>query len=128
MTLHAYQSVRKATLVEGASPHQLTAMLYDGALSNIAIAREHLAQGKRNELYKHIDKTIAIVQELQGSLKDYQTDKLSGNLFELYGYIIDTLVSSNKNMDDEGLGICAHLLDVLRDAWQSIAPDTVAAA
>lgn len=128
MTLHAYQSVRKATLVEGASPHQLIEMLYDGALSNIAIAREHLSNGKHNELHRHVDKAIAIVQELQGSLKDYQTNELSGNLFELYSYIIRTLVSSNGSLDDEGFGVCAHLLDILRDAWQAIAPESIAAA
>lgn len=128
MTLHAYQSVRKATLVEGATPHQLIELLYDGALSNIAIAREHLSQGRRSQLHTHVDKATAIVQELQGSLKDYQTNELSGNLFELYSYIIATLISSDRNMDDEGLGVCAHLLDVLRDAWQSIAPESIEAA
>ena len=128
MTLHAYQTVRKATLVEGASPHQLIEMLYDGALSNIAIARQHLSQGNRDRMHHHIDKTIAIVQELQGSLKDYDTNDLSANLFELYSYIVTTMVASGKNMDDEGLGVCAHLIDVLRDAWQAIAPETAAVA
>lgn len=127
MTLSAYQSVRKATLVEGATPHQLIEMLYDGALSNIAIARQCLAQKNRQQLHFHSDKAIAIVQELQGSLKDYDTNELSANLFELYSYIISTLISSEKAMDDEGFGVCAHLLDVLRDAWQSIAPESVAA-
>ncbi|MFK8079278.1 MAG: flagellar export chaperone FliS [Granulosicoccus sp.] len=128
MTLHAYQSVRKATLVEGASPHQLIEMLYDGALSNIAIAREHLSQDRRAELHKHVNKALAIVQELQGSLKDYETNEIAGNLFELYSYIIATLISANKNLDDEGFGVCAHLLDVLRDAWKAITPESVKAA
>ena len=128
MTLHAYQSVRKASLVEGATPYQLIALLYDGALSNIAIARQHLARGDRNGLHYHTDKTIAIVQELQGSLKNYETEELAGNLFELYSYIVRTLISSETQMDDEGFGVCAHLLDVLRDAWQSIAPENVEAA
>lgn len=128
MTIHAYQSVRKATLVEGATPHQLIEMLYDGALSNIAIARNHLSMNNRGDMHRHVDKAMAIVQELQGSLKDYETNELSGNLFELYSYIVSTLITSEKNMDDEGFGVCAHLLDVLRDAWQSIASESVAAA
>jgi len=127
MTLSAYKSVRKATLVEGATPHRLIEMLYDGALSNIAIARQCIAQNSRQQLHIHSDKAIAIVQELQGSLKDYDTNELSANLFELYSYIISTLISSERTMDDEGFGVCAHLLDVLRDAWQSIAPESVAA-
>lgn len=128
MTLLAYQTVRKATLVEGATPHQLIEMLYDGALSNIAIARQCLMQSNRSQMHIHSDKAIAIVQELQGSLKDYESNELSGNLFELYTYIISTLIASEKSMDDEGFGVCAHLLDVLRDAWQTIAPESVAAA
>ncbi len=128
MTLQAYKSVRKATLVEGASPHQLIALLYDGALSNIAIARQHVAHGRRGDLHRHNDKAIAIIQELQSSLKDYETNELAGNLFELYRYIVATLITSEKNMDDEGFGVCAHLIDVLRDAWQAIAPESLAAA
>ena len=128
MTLHAYQSVRKASLVEGATPHQLIALLYDGSLSNIAIARQHLARGDRSGLHHHTDKTVAIVQELQGSLKNYETDELASNLFELYSYIVRTLFSSERDMDDEGFGVCAHLLDILRDAWHSIAPENVEAA
>ncbi len=128
MTINAYQSVRKATLVEGASPHQLIEMLYDGALSNIAIAREHMSHAKRSDVHRHVDKALAIVQELQASLKDIDSNEISANLFELYSYICTTLISSDMNMDDEGLGVCAHLLDVLRDAWQAISPEVAAAA
>ena len=128
MTLHAYESVRKASLIEGATPHKLIELLYDGALSNIAVARQFLVQGNRNGVHIHVDKTMAIVHELQSSLKDYETNELSGNLFELYTYIVNTLISSEQQMDDEGFGVCAHLLDVLRDAWKSIAPENAVAA
>ncbi len=128
MTINAYQSVRKATLVEGATPHQLIAMLYDGALSNIAIAREHLMHGRRPDLHRNVDKALAIVQELQASLADIESNEISANLYELYSYICTTLIASERNMDDEGLGVCAHLLDVLRDAWQAISPEVAAAA
>lgn len=128
MTLHAYQSVRKATLVEGATPHQLTEMLYDGALSNIAIARQHLSQNRHDLMHVHVDKAIAIVQELQGSLKDYDTNELAGNLFELYSYIVATLIAASRQRSDDDFGVCAHLIDVLRDAWQSISPEKAAAA
>lgn len=127
MTLHAYQSVKKATLVEGVSSHQLIEMLYDGALSNIAIAREHLRQSDRVQLHINIDKTVAIVQELQASLRDYETNELAGNLFELYNYMVSTLLTAEKSMDDKGLRECAQLIDILRDAWVAITPEQVAA-
>lgn len=114
-------------MVEGTSPHQLIEMLYDGALSNIAIARQHMAAQNRQQLHVTIDKAVAIVQELQGSLKDHETNELAGNLFDLYSYIVRTLISSEREMSDEGLGVCANLIDILRDAWQMIAPESVAA-
>lgn len=127
MTLQAYKSVRRSTLVEGASPHQLIAMLYDGAMSNIAIARQHLANDDRQQMHAHVDKGVAIVQELQASLKDYETNELAGSLFELYGYIVNTMIAANQHKDDEGLATCANLIDILRDAWQTIASEQVAA-
>lgn len=128
MTINAYQVVRKSSLIEGATPHELTSILYDAALNNIAVARECIPQKSRVEFQKRISKTVAIVQELQSSLRDYKTNELAGNLFELYSYIVSTLITSSKNMDDEGLGVCAHLLDVLRDAWKAIAPENTVAA
>lgn len=128
MTLLAYKSVRRATLIEGTSPHQLIKMLYDGALSNIAIARQHLTNQNSQLLHAHIDKTIAIVQELQGSLRDHETNELAGNLFDLYSYIVSRLLESNKTMDDKGLSECANLVGILRDAWQGITPEQMAAA
>lgn len=127
MTLNAYQTVRRATLVEGASPHRLTEMLYEGALSNIAIAKQHLSAGNRQQLHKSIDKAVAIVQELQGSLKDYETNELSGNLFDLYSYIVKTLIDSEKGLDSEGLSLCEALIETLVDGWRSISPERQAA-
>lgn len=127
MTLQAYQSVRRATLLEGTSPHQLIEMLYDGALSNIAIAREHLAGKNRQMLHTHVDKAVAIIQELQGSLQDYNSNELSRNLFDLYSYIVSTLIKSENTMDDEGFAVCVKIIETLQDAWQSISPNQVAA-
>ncbi|MFT5045026.1 MAG: flagellar protein FliS [Porticoccaceae bacterium] len=127
MTLLSYQSVRRATLVEGATPHRLVEILYEGALSNIAIARKHVAKNDRRLLHKHIDKSVAVIQELQASLQDYQTNELSASLFDLYSYIVTTLIESNKNLDDEGLVICQNLIEILNDAWSEISPEKFAA-
>ena len=127
MTLHSYQSVRRATLVEGASPHRLVEMLYEGALSNIAIARKHIATNDRKMLHVHIDKAVAVIQELQASLHDYQNNELSANLFDLYSYIVSTLIESEKYLDDDKLNTCANLIAILSNAWKDINPDRVAA-
>ena len=127
MTLNSYQSVRKATLVEGATPHRLIEMLYEGALSNMAIARKHISSNNRKMLHIHIDKAVAVIQELQASLKDYETNELSGNLFELYSFIVTTLMDSEKKMDEESLATCINLTEILSDAWSNINPELIAA-
>ena len=127
MTLQAYQSVKRATLVEGASPHRLIEMLYEGAISNIAIARQHLENSDRALLHASIDKTVAIVQELQGCLKDHETNELSRNLFDLYSFIVNTLLDAEKNLNANGLETCTNLIVTLTEAWRSISPELQAA-
>ncbi|MFT5895263.1 MAG: flagellar protein FliS [bacterium] len=127
MTLLSYQSVRRATLVEGASPHRLVEILYEGALSNIAIARKHISTNDRKRLHVHIDKAVAVIQELQASLQDYQTNELSANLFELYSYIVSMLLESEKKLDDDSLNTCLNLIEILSDTWKEINPEKIAA-
>lgn len=127
MTLNAYKTVKRATLVEGASPHRLTEMLYEGAISNITIAEQHLVSGDRHALHTSVDKAVAIIQELQGSLKDYETNDLSGNLFDLYSFIVKTLIESENQLDKEGFSTCKGLILTLVDAWRSISPEQQAA-
>lgn len=127
MTIDAYRAVKRVSLVEGTSPHQLITLLYDGAFSQITMARQHLANNNRQKLHDCVDKAVAIVQELQASLRDYQTDELAGNLFELYAYIVKTLIDSKTISDDSGFATCSQLLEILRKSWQAISPETTAA-
>lgn len=127
MTINAYKAVKRVSMVEGTSPHQLIALLYDGAFSQIAMARQHLANNNRQKLHDCVDKAVAIVQELQASLRDYKTVELAGNLFELYAYIVKTLIDSKTSSDDSGFATCSQLLEILRESWQAISPEKLAA-
>ena len=123
MTINAYKAVKRVSMVEGTTPHQLISLLYDGALSQITMARQHLTNNNRQKLHDCVDKAVAIVQELQASLRDYQTDELAGNLFELYAYIVKTLIDAKTSSNEEGFATCSQLIEILRDSWQAIAPE-----
>ena len=116
---NAYRTMRGAGLVEGASPHALALMLLDGALSRIGTARTL----ERDERHRCLDRALAIVQELQGSLRDPETDELASRLFALYGYVADSLLRADRERDDAPLDAAESVLSELRAAWVAIAPE-----
>lgn len=122
---NAYGAVHRATLIEGASPHELTRLLYQSAISRVTMARTHLERKNRTELHRSIDKTLAIVNELQGSLLDPDKDDLSSQLFGLYTYITEQLLMANSKQDDSCLESALDVLVTLHDAWMQISPESL---
>lgn len=120
---NAYSEVKKTTAVEGASPHQLISLLLKGALSRISMARRNLSDNNQTELRKNIDKSLAIVHELQGSLKNPEVNELSADLYNLYSYSAQQLVEANTRRDDSHLQTAYQVIETLHDAWISIAPE-----
>lgn len=117
---NAYRNVRRASLVENKSPHELTLMLFDGALRELSLARCCIESGELQLLRRALDKAIAIVQELQGTLRDTDTVELAANLFSLYGFIIDRLLEANRTNSVEPLDSAEQVLSTLREAWAGI--------
>ena len=123
----AYRDVRRASLAEGATPHQLIMMLFDGAISRIETARE-LAGNEHADVRRHaLDRALAIVHELQGALRDPDTDELAGRLFALYGYVSERLMEGARSQSAAPLDEAAMLLGTLREGWADIAPGAAAA-
>jgi len=118
----AYREVHRASLVESKSPHQLTLMLFDGALARIAAARELDPFRERSVRYRALDRALAIVQELQGSLREPETDELAGQLFALYAHVIERLIEAGRTSSNEPLASAVEVLDTLRDGWVRIDP------
>ena len=124
---NAYRNVRRASLVENKSPHELTLMLFDGGLSEMALARRFIGSGERQLQHRSLNKAIAIVQELQGTLKDTDTVEVAANLFSLYGFVISQLIETNKSCSTEPLDSAEQVFATLRDAWADIEPLRAAA-
>lgn len=125
-----YRAVHRASLVDGASPHTLTAMLYDGAISRIELARRSLQQVEPDDGVRRraVADALAIVQELQGALRDVDSNPLSARLFPLYQWIGARLLSAGAGRDAAALDEAQALLEPLRDAWHGIAPSAAKAS
>lgn len=119
----AYQQINIASEVEGASPHRLVSMLFEGALRQIAVAKGAMERTAYAEKGTAISKAIAIIGELEGSLKDQDTNEVAGNLGRLYDYMIRTLTEANLKNSLEKLDEVANLLIEIKSGWDAIPED-----
>lgn len=115
-----YQQTRAEGRVEGADPHQLIAMLLDGAIERITQARAHLHRGDVPAKGAVVTKAVAIVGELRASLNHEAGGSLAQRLDSLYDYVNRRLLFAQLNNDDQALAECASLLEPVRDGWNGI--------
>ena len=124
----AYHRINVETGIETASPHKLTALLFEGALAAIASARGALQRGDIPAKGREIGRAARIVEEgLRGTLDREAGGELAANLDALYAYIGMRLTLANLNNDDAALQECATLIGPLAEAWNRIDPAREAA-
>jgi flagellar protein FliS len=115
--------------VSAASPHQLVLMLFDGFDEALAQALGSLRDGATEAKCSAIIRASRIVDEgLRANLDLSGGGSLAADLRELYAYVSLRLVKANLNNDAAGLEECRRLMQPLREAWASIAPDVTQAA
>ena len=126
MPHHALKAYGQSALeaeVSAASPHRLIAMLYEGALRAIALAKMYLLNKEIGNKCEAISRAIAIVENgLHASLNFEKGGELSRNLALLYEYVARRLVMANAFNDPAILDEVANILGELSSAWEQIAP------
>ena len=78
-----------------ADPVELVRMLYRAAVDAVRDARRRLAAGEIAERSAAINRALAIVGELSGSLDHHSGGEISRNLHALYAYILQSLMRAN---------------------------------
>jgi flagellar protein FliS len=125
----AYHVVGVETGVPGASAHQLVLMLFDGFADAVAQAKGALAAGDVDGKCRAITRAVRIVDEgLKASLDFEGGSSLAHDLSALYAYVTLRLTQGNLRNDAAALDECLRLIQPLRDAWRSIAPQVDAAS
>jgi len=119
--INAYNNVGLESSVMGADPHKLISLLYQGALLEIANAKNGILRKETTAKGKSISRAIAIIGEgLNASLDKNVGGELAQNLSSLYDYMVARLVVANLNNDITVLDEVARLLTELKGAWDSI--------
>lgn len=121
----AYRQVSVQTGINGANPHQLVAMLFNGFFEAIGQARAAMANNDIALKCEAIIKGVRIVDEgLKASLNLAEGGELAQQLYDLYGYVAMRLTHANLHNDPAALEECVHLLTPIREAWMAVAPTT----
>lgn len=119
--VNAYAKVGMETSVISASPHKLIVLLYDGALTAIKNAGNHMAAGNIVEKGAAISKALDIINNgLRASLDKKAGGEIASNLDSLYVYMTERLLMANLQNKAALLDEVQTLLTDLRDAWTQI--------
>jgi flagellar protein FliS len=118
----AYKQVYAATGVDGATPHGLISMLFEGLVGALAEARGAMRSRNIPVKCNAIGRALRIVDEgLSAALNEAEGGALAADLSALYSYISLRLTHANLHNDEAALEECGRLIEPLRSAWAEIA-------
>ena len=125
----AYRQVGVQSGVDGASPHMLIKMLFDGLIQSLNAARGAMQRGDIAEKGRQIGKAVRILEEgLKGGLNPAQGGEIARNLGALYDYCVSRLTLANMRNDLALVEEVVHLITPVALSWSEIGTHNGAAA
>ena len=125
----AYRQVGVQSGVDGASPHTLIKMLFDGLIQSLNAARGALQRGDIAEKGRQIGKAVRILEEgLKGGLNPAQGGEIAIILAALYDYCVSRLTLANMRNDLALVEEVVSLIAPVAQSWSEIGPNNGAAA
>ena len=118
--MQQYQTVNNQTVTASADPHQLTQLLFEGALQRIAEAKGHLQRGQHGKLGEALGKALGIISGLQAAVNREAGGEIAANLYDLYDYMARRLVKVHVDKTDDALVEVAVLLTEIKTGWEGI--------
>ena len=121
----AYRQVGVQSAADGASPHMLIKMLFDGLVQSLNAARGALQRGDIAGKGRQIGKAVRILEEgLEGGLNPAQGGDIAGNLGVLYDYCVGRLTLANVRNDAALVEEVVRLIAPVAQGWSEIAAGT----
>ncbi len=117
----AYRQVGVQSIVDGASPHQLIKMLFDGLMVSVNGARGAMERGDVGEKMRHLGKAVRILQEgLLSALDRERGGEVANNLAVLYEYCVSRLTLANARNDLQLVEEVAGLMKTVAEGWNDM--------
>ena len=126
---NAYTAYQK-TNVNTASQGRLVVLLYEGAVKhlnaaiNLFDAEGKLKPGDIEQFGIHLQKTQAIITELQVSLDMEKGGDIARNLMALYVYFNEEIMDATINHSRQKLQTILKMVNDLTESWRTIANST----
>ena len=126
---NAYAAYQK-TNVNTASQGRLVVLLYEGAVKHLKAAlnlfdqNDKLRPGDIEQFGIHLQKTQAIITELQVSLDMEKGGDIARNLMSLYVYFNEELMDATISHNKTKIEFILTKIDDLAGAWRTIANST----
>ena len=109
------------TSVIAATPLQLVAMLYDGAVLAAGAAHEALVRRDIPARRTAVNKLLGIVAELQNSLDLERGGAMAAELDRIYDYVVRQVMEAVSTQTAAPMADAHRILQTLRGAWLHIA-------
>ncbi len=121
-----YAAVNKQTGVEGANPHQLIQMLYEGAIENMARAKGCMERKDFSGKGDTLGRAINIIGGLQSFLDKEKGGEVAENLDALYDYMSRRLFEASKDNDIAIVDEIIGLVREVKTGWEGIKDEATA--
>ena len=119
----AYQNAERQALEEMNDPHLIVLTMFDALLKSMQIFETNidLKNGGDSELKsKHFARALTIIYALQSSLDFEKGGDIANNLFDLYEFCRETLLSGYKEKSYDKISKILPVVDNILDAWKGI--------
>lgn len=117
-TMNPYVKQYQKNQIETATPEQVLILLYDGAILYLNKAKAALEQKDYEQWNKNLIGSERIILEFMDTLDMENGGELAKNLYGLYEYFYNTLVSANLNKNTQKVEEILRHLKGLRETWQ----------
>ena len=118
----AYQNAGREAVAESDNPHALISVLYDELLRAM---RSYVSTIEKNpqpqpEQSRPFSRALTILYGLQSSLNFDEGGEIAENLFRLYEYARQQLLTASREGDTTGAVTAIEAIESIREAWSQI--------
>jgi flagellar protein FliS len=115
---HDYAMHYQDMQIKTADQFELVLLLYKAAVKHLTLAKRHIEGARIEQRVGSLNKSCAIIGELQAALDFDNGGEIAVSLSRLYAYMLNRLSVANLNQDLSPIDEVIGLLSQLQSAWE----------